>query len=107
MIQVLEIPEELGFPLSWDYIHGFEGPSWQCCHLGHFTTSQSEKMNTKSVINNSSQDVGGEGIKVIGQTEVYIEAVSFIYLDIPRPHDHILRFQSVQSLSRVRLFVIP
>ena len=64
-------------------------------------------MNMKSVINNSSQDVGGEGIQVIGQTEVYIRAVSFIYLDIPRPHDHILRFQSVQSLSRVRLFVTP
>lgn len=31
------------FPLSWDYINGFEGPSWQCCHLGHFTTSQREK----------------------------------------------------------------
>ena len=47
------------------------------------------------VINNSSQDMGGEGIKAIGQTEVYIRAVSFIYLDIPRPHDHVLRFRSI------------
>lgn len=63
--------------------------------LYHFSERKNEH-EICLVINNSSQDVGGEGIKAIGQTEVYIRAVSSIYLDIPRPHDHNLRFRSIE-----------
>ena len=54
-------------------------------------------------MNNFSKDVGGEGVKAIGQTEVYIRTENFIYLDIPRPHDRGLRLGVSESQTRLQI----